>query len=151
MHTIHHSNWNSFFSIASSSTNNDKGLQFELLTVNVLRSHPIYKSTLENVWVLREGLPSNIKKKLNIPQADEGIDIIAQTYSGDFWAIQCKFKASKEPPTMRELSTFNNLAHTHCKNISMAILFHTGERGVRKKHLMGEKYAEVGTANNNNR
>lgn len=137
-------NWNSFFSIASSSTNHDKGLQFELLTVNVLRSHPVYKSKLENVWLLREGLPSNIKKKLNIPQADEGIDIIAQTYSGEFWAIQCKFKASKEPPTMRELSTFNNLAHTHCKNISMAILFHTGERGVRKKHLMGEKYAEVG-------
>ena len=144
MKSVTFSNWNSFFSIASSSTNHDKGLQFELLTVNVLRSHPVYKSKLENVWLLREGLPSNIKKKLNIPQADEGIDIIAQTYSGEFWAIQCKFKSSKEPPTMRELSTFNNLAHTHCNNISMAILFHTGERGVRKKHLMGEKYAEVG-------
>lgn len=144
MKSVTFSNWNSFFSIASSSTNHDKGLQFELLTVNVLRSHPVYKSKLENVWLLREGLPSNIKKKLNIPQADEGIDIIAQTYSGEFWAIQCKFKASNQPPTMRELSTFNNLAHTHCKNISMAILFHTGERGVRKKHLMGEKYAEVG-------
>lgn len=136
--------WASFFQSASLSTNHDKGLQFELLTASVLRSHPVYASTLENVWLLREGLPSDIKKKLNIPQSDEGIDIIAQTYSGEFWAIQCKFKASKEPPTMRELSTFNNLAHTHCKNISMAILFHTGERGVRKKHLMGEKYAEVG-------
>lgn len=143
MKYIHYNNWNSFFTSASSS-NHDKGLQFELLTVNVLKSHPIYASTLEHVWLLREGLPSNIKKKLNIPQADEGIDIIAQTYSGEFWAIQCKFKATKQPPTMRELSTFNNLAHTHCKNISMAILFHTGERGVRKKHLMGDKYAEVG-------
>jgi len=144
MKSVTFSSWNSFFTSASSSTNHDKGFQFELLTVSVLKRHPIYKSTLENVWLLREGLPSNIKKKLNIPVADEGIDIIAQTYSGEFWAIQCKFKASKEPPTMRELSTFNNLAHTHCKNISLAILFHTGERGVRKKHLMGDKYAEVG-------
>jgi superfamily II DNA or RNA helicase len=144
MKSVTSSNWNSFFSTASSSTNHDKGLQFELLTVSVLKRHPIYASSLEHVWLLREGLPSNIREKLNIPLADEGIDIIAQTYSGEFWAIQCKFKSSKEPPTMRELSTFNNLAHTHCKNISMAILFHTGERGVRKKHLMGDKYAEVG-------
>jgi superfamily II DNA or RNA helicase len=144
MKSLNFTSWNSFFTFASSSSNHDKGLQFELLTVSVLKSHPIYASTLEHVWLLRDGLPSNIKKKLNMPQADEGIDIIAQTYSGQFWAIQCKFKASKEPPTMRELSTFNNLAHTHCKNISLAILFHTGERGVRKKHLMGDKYAEVG-------
>jgi predicted helicase len=144
MKSLNFTSWNSFFTFASSSSNHDKGLQFELLTVSVLKRHPIYASTLEHVWLLREGLPSNIKKKLNMPVADEGIDIIAQTYSGEFWAIQCKFKVSKEPPTMRELSTFNNLAHTHCKNISMAILFHTGERGVRKKHLMGDKYAEVG-------
>ena len=139
-----HKNWNSFFTSASASTKQDKGLQFELLTVRVLKSHTIYASQVEKVWLLREGVPSDLRDKLNIPLTDEGIDIIAQTYSGEYWAIQCKFKSSKEPPTMRELSTFNNLAHTHCKNITLAILFHTGERGVRKKHLMGEKYAEVG-------
>ena len=73
MKSVTFSNWNSFFLTASSSTKHDKALQFELLTVNILRSHPVYKSTLENVWLLREGLPSNIKKKLNIPQADEGM------------------------------------------------------------------------------
>jgi superfamily II DNA or RNA helicase len=144
MESIKYKNWNAFFKAASLSKNHDKGLQFELLTVQVLKSHPVYASKIEKVWLLREGVPSELKKKLNIPNSDEGIDIIAQTYAGEYWAIQCKFKSSKEPPTMRELSTFNNLAHTHCKNISLAILFHTGERGVRKKHLMGEKYAEVG-------
>jgi hypothetical protein len=49
-----------------------------------------------------------------------------------------------EPPTIKELSTFNSLAHTYCRNISMEFLFLMGERGVRKKHLMGEKYAEIG-------
>ena len=137
-------NWNSFFKTASSSTNHEKGLLFEKLTVNILKSHPVYASKIRNTWLLREGVPSDLKRKLNIPSTDEGIDIVAETFSGEYWAIQCKFKSSNEPPTMRELSTFNNLAHTHCKNISMAILFHTGERGVRKKHLMGDNYAEVG-------
>lgn len=139
-----YTSWNSFFNTATSSTKHEKGLLFEKLTVNVLKSHPIYASKIRNTWLLREGVPSELKKKLNIPSTDEGIDIVAETYSGEYWAIQCKFKSSNEPPTMRELSTFNNLAHTHCKNISMAILFHTGERGVRKKHLMGDNYAEVG-------
>lgn len=136
--------WDDFFKIASSLQKHEKGLLFEQLIVHILKVYPIYASILKNVWLLREGCPTSIKKKLNLPNTDEGIDIIAETFSGEFWAIQCKFKASKEPPTMRELSTFNNLAHTHCNNISRSILFHTGERGVRKKHLMGEKYTEIG-------
>lgn len=136
--------WDSFFKSASALTNYEKGLMFERLTVHLLKTHPLYASSVDKVWLLRDCVPSTLKTKLNLPNTDEGIDIIAETFSGAYWAIQCKFKSSKEPPTMRELSTFNNLAHTHCKNISMAILFHTGERGVRKKHLMGEKYTEVG-------
>jgi superfamily II DNA or RNA helicase len=136
--------WDSYFQTAVSASNHQKGLDFELLTVKVLKSYHVYTSKIEKVWHLREGVPSDLKRKLNLPSSDEGIDIIAKTFDGDYWAIQCKFKASKEPPTMKELSTFNSLAHTHCKNISLAILFHTGERGVRKKHLMGEKYSEVG-------
>lgn len=117
---------------------------FERLTVHILKTHPLYASTIDKVWLLRDGVPSTLKTKLNLPNTDEGIDIIAQTFTGAYWAIQCKFKSSKDAPTMRELSTFNNLAHTHCKHISMAMLFHTGERGVRKKSLMGSKYSEVG-------
>jgi superfamily II DNA or RNA helicase len=138
------SNWETFFEQAVTSSKFDKGLAFELLTVKVLKSYHVYTSKIEKIWHLREGVPSDLKRKLNLPSSDEGIDIIAQTFSGEYWAIQCKFKSSMEPPNMKELSTFNNLAHTHCKNISLAILFHTGERGVRKKHLMGEKYTEVG-------
>ncbi len=144
MNKIDFQDWNSFFKKNSTLQNHQKGLMFEILTVQTLKYHHIYKSIIQNVWLLRNGVPAQLKKKLNLPNTDEGIDIIAQTYSGEYWAIQCKFKSSNEPPTMRELSTFNNLAHTHCKNISSAILFHTGEKGVRKKHLMGDKYAEVG-------
>lgn len=144
MKSIDFSNWNSFFKTASLSSNQDKGLQFELLTVHVLKSHPTYVSKVKEVWLLRNGVPSDLRKKLNIPPTDEGIDLIAQTYAGEFWAIQCKFKSSKEPPRMKELGTFNNLAHSVCKNISLAILFHTGEKGVKKRHLMSENYQEVG-------
>jgi hypothetical protein len=74
MKSIDYSNWNSFFKSASLSTNHDKGLQFELLVVSVLKRHPINASTLEHVWLLRECLPLNIKKKHNIPRAGEVID-----------------------------------------------------------------------------
>jgi predicted helicase len=144
MRSLEYSNWNSFFKTASLSSSQDKGLQFELLTVHVLKSHPTYVSKVEKVWLLRDGVPSDLRNKLNIPPTDEGIDIIAQTYAGEYWAIQCKFKSSKEPPRMKELGTFNNLAHSVCKNISLAILFHTGEKGVKKRHLMSENYQEVG-------
>ena len=137
-------NWHSFFAFTQTLTNHQKGEWFELLTIHILQSHPIYVSLIDKVWLLRQGVPNELKEKLNLPNADEGIDIIAQTHAGDYYAIQCKFKSSNEPPTVKELSTFNNLANTHCKNISLAILFHTGERGIRKKHLMGEHYSEVG-------
>jgi superfamily II DNA or RNA helicase len=144
MKNINYANWNSYISNSRRLSTQEKGLSFEVLTFHILKTHPVYASKVKEVWLLRNGAPNDVNKKLNLPGTDEGIDIIAQTYSGEYWAIQCKFKSSMEPPTMRELSTFNNLAHTHCKNISMAILFHTGERGVRKKHLMGDKYSEVG-------
>jgi superfamily II DNA or RNA helicase len=122
----------------------EKGKYFEELTYLILTTKPVYTSLLKNVWIHGKGMPSSIAKKLNLPRTDEGIDLIAETYSGQYWAIQCKFKGANQSPTYKELSTFTHLAHTHCKNISMALLVHTGERGVRKKHLLGDKYSEIG-------
>jgi predicted helicase len=140
-----HNNWHTYFDEMSINLrNHKKGKEFEVLTSNVLKNHPIYASKVKDVWILRDGAPKDLIKKLNLPSPDEGIDLIAKTYTGEYWAIQCKFKSSMHPPTMKELATFNNLANTHCKNISLAILFHTGERGVRKRYLMGKNYTEVG-------
>lgn len=139
------SNWKSFCNLTLNLTKFEKGLLFEILTYQVLKNHYKYSSLLKNVWLLRENnVPFEVKKYLNLTNSDEGIDIVAETFKGEFWAIQCKFKSKNSPPTVKELSTFTNLSYNYCKNFSYAILFHTGDRGVRKKHLLGDKYLEIG-------
>lgn len=136
--------WNEFFTYANTLTEKAKGDIFEYLTKLILSTKPEYSSILKNVWIQQEGIPKEIKEKLNLPDTDEGIDIVAETFTGEYWAIQCKFKGQNQTPTYKELSTFGNLSNNYCKNISLALLVHTGEKGVRKKKLLGENYSEIG-------
>lgn len=136
--------WDEFFSFANSLSANDKGNIFESLTKLILTTKPEYSSILKKVWLHNEDIPKEIREKLNLPTTDEGIDLVAETYTGKYWAIQCKFKGQNQPPNYKELSTFGNLANSYCKNISLALLVHTGEKGVRKKKLLGENYTEIG-------
>jgi superfamily II DNA or RNA helicase len=135
--------WDDFFSHAQSLKEKGKGDIFEYLTKLILTTKPEYSSILKNIWLYNE-IPTGIRNKLNLPARDEGIDLIAETYHGQYWAIQCKFKGHNESPTFKELSTFAQLANNFCKNVSLALLVHTGERGVRKRYLLGEKYSELG-------
>jgi predicted helicase len=59
-----------------------------------------------------------LKKRLKLPNTDEGIDLIAETFDNQYWAIQCKYRSDKTE-TLKvkgDLATFNNLAFTVCKN-----------------------------------
>lgn len=48
---------------------------------------------------------------------DEGIDLLAETNNGKFWAVQRKFRSDAEKPlTYCELSTFTSLAFVTCKD-----------------------------------
>ena len=136
--------WDEFFSHANTLREKEKGDLFETLTKLILTTRPEYTLTLKNVWIQHEGIPKDIREKLNLPTSDEGIDIVAETFTGEFWAIQCKFKGQNQTPTYKELSTFGNLANSYCKNISLALLVHTGEKGVKKRKLLGENYSEIG-------
>lgn len=136
--------WNDFFSYANTLSDNGKGDIFEYLTKLILITRPEYSSILKNVWRQRDNIPKNIREKLKLPTTDEGIDIIAETFQGEYWAIQCKFKGQNQSPTYKELSTFGNLANNYCKNIALALLVHTGNKGVKKKILLGENYTEIG-------
>ncbi|MBD5320046.1 MAG: DEAD/DEAH box helicase [Bacteroides sp.] len=69
---------------AESFTQKDKGTQFERLMRSWLLSDPRY-SMLTEVW-LWEDFPS----KADFGGKDTGIDLVARTDSGDYWAIQCK-------------------------------------------------------------
>lgn len=136
--------WDSFFSHANSLSEKGKGDLFEHLTYLMLITRPEYTSILKNVWLQGQKMPQKVREKINLPANDVGIDLVAETVRGEFWAIQCKFKGQNQAPTYKELSTFTYLANTYCKNISLAVLVHTGEKGVKRKSLLGEKYTEIG-------
>jgi predicted helicase len=118
------------------SSTSDKGAVFERLTQLYLQTAPEYQSELEHIWALRDVRPK-VRKRLALPTLDEGIDFIAQTRHGKYWAIQSKFRSQHDKPLTRtELGTFSSLAFNTCSNIDLAVVAHTASKPISKRHLM---------------
>ena len=69
----------------SSFTEKDKGTKFEKLMRTWLRTDSRY-NTLTDVWLWED-----FSSKKDFGGKDTGIDLVAKTEMGDYWAIQCKF------------------------------------------------------------
>lgn len=63
----------------------DKGDRFERLMQAYLKTDPRYAFLFKNVWLWNE-----FPGKLDLGGSDTGIDLVALTNEGDYWAIQCK-------------------------------------------------------------
>ncbi|MCT4664236.1 MAG: DEAD/DEAH box helicase family protein [Flavobacteriales bacterium] len=63
----------------------DKGDRFERLMQAYLQTDPTYTSLFQYVWLWNE-----FPNKDEFGGKDTGIDLVALTYEGDYWAIQCK-------------------------------------------------------------
>lgn len=63
----------------------DKGDRFERLMQAYLQTDPKYAFKFKNVWMWNE-----FPGKLDLGGGDTGIDLVALTHEGDYWAIQCK-------------------------------------------------------------
>jgi predicted helicase len=114
--------------IDSSETTKEKGDIFELLTKLYLQINPKYSTKFSEVWLYNE-VPSNTLKKLNLPTKDMGIDLIAETKQGEYWAIQCKYKSDESKSlTWKEISTFESLAFVKGKGISAGLIATTVDR-----------------------
>jgi len=128
--------WDDFWERASKLSNTEKGIAFERLTQLYLQTAPEYRTKLQDVWLLRD-VPADVRRDLNLPAPDEGIDLIARTVGGEYWAIQSKFRSQRDKPlTRRELGTFTSLAFNTCNNIALAVVSHTATEPVSKRHLM---------------
>ena len=70
--------WEAFRELAEKQTvSKDKGDLFERLTQLYLITSPTYRSKLKNVWWCNnDELPERVRKKLNLPKDDEGIDLL---------------------------------------------------------------------------
>ena len=132
--------WESFRElVANQKTSKEKGDFFERLTQLYLQSSPIYKSKIKHVWWCNNGeLPEHIRKKLNLPTDDEGIDLICETFDGEYWSVQSKYRSNSSPPLpSKELATFQRLSFVIGKNISLGLIVHTQAKKIQKSHLMG--------------
>jgi len=63
----------------------DKGTRFERLMQAYLKTDPKYAYLFKKVM-----LWSEFPGRKDLGGGDTGIDLVAQTYAGDYWAIQCK-------------------------------------------------------------
>jgi predicted helicase len=98
--------WDDFWERAGTLSNSEKGIAFERLTQLYLEASPEYRTKLQHVWLLRD-VPADIRRQLNLPAPDEGIDLLARTQRGKYWAIQTKFRSQCDRPlTRRELGTY---------------------------------------------
>jgi len=126
----------------------DKGDLFERLTQLYLITSSTYRSKLKNVWWCNNGeLPDRVRKKLNLPKDDEGIDLLCETFEGQFWSVQSKYRSNSDKAlTTKELSKFLSLSFVTGKNISYGLIAHTSNKKVQKSHLMGAT-TEIGLQN----
>jgi predicted helicase len=71
--------WDNFYDRTKAlSSRGAKGAVFERLTQLYLQTTPEYRTELQHVWLLRE-VPADVRRRLNLPGPDEGIDLIART------------------------------------------------------------------------
>ena len=121
--------WGDFVRQLKKKSDKEKGDLFEHLVRAYLQLDPEYATKLRKVWLL-DDVPFALRKKLHLPASDQGIDLIAETNTGEYWAIQCKYRENTERALAwgGDLSTFAGLAFGLCKNISFGLVCSTTER-----------------------
>ena len=67
------------------TSESDKGTKFERLMKNFLLTYQVYKGVFEKVWLWKD-----FPYRAELGGKDLGIDIVAKTFNGEFWAVQCK-------------------------------------------------------------
>ena len=79
----------------------DKGDRFERLMKAYLMTLPLYANQLKKIWLWNEFPYREI-----LGGKDTGIDLVAQTVDGDYWAIQCKCFQEKSYITKPDVDSF---------------------------------------------
>lgn len=77
----------------------DKGTAFEKLIKMFLETEPKYMQTLSNVWMWKD-----FPYRDNL--GDIGIDLVAKTFTDEYWAIQCKFYEEEHTITKDDVDSF---------------------------------------------
>ena len=85
-----------------SSSKREKGDFFERLMKAYLLKAPKYSATIKEVWLWND-FP--FKKEFGTGK-DVGVDLVAKTHSGEYWAVQCKFYERTTRINKEDVDTF---------------------------------------------
>jgi predicted helicase len=89
----------------------DKGDRFERLVQSYLQTDPTYSTLLKYVWMWNE-----FPGKKDFGGKDVGIDLVAMTFEGDYWAIQCKCYAADSLIDKKSVDSFLSTSSREFKN-----------------------------------
>ena len=67
------------------------GKLFEYFAKYYFQHAPSEEGNFNNVWLFHE-VPFDVRQKLNIGNADYGVDLILENTQNQYYAVQCKFK-----------------------------------------------------------
>jgi predicted helicase len=85
----------------AAATNRDAGTYFEELTIRYLRNEPVYRE------LYREVLPyADWAERRKLDKRDTGIDLVAETVTGEVHAIQCKLYAADHRVQKADIDSF---------------------------------------------
>ncbi len=98
--------WSEFERALRPLDRKEKGDAFEDLIRLYLLSDPVFITKLANVWHHTE-VPQRVIDELDLPHPEIGVDLVAQTRDGGYWAIQCKYHQDRTGNVgYSELKTF---------------------------------------------
>ncbi|MCR5834638.1 MAG: DEAD/DEAH box helicase family protein [Selenomonadaceae bacterium] len=86
---------------SSANLEKEKGDKFERLMKNFMLTYPAWSNDFENVWLWNE-----FPLRGDLGSIDLGIDIVAKTKDGKFWAAQCKFYAETTTISKDDVAAF---------------------------------------------
>ena len=92
----------------------DKGDRFERLVQAYLKTDPKYAILFKEVWMWNE-----FPAKKDFGGKDTGIDLVAYTHEGDYWAIQCKCFAETAAIDKKAVDTFLSTSSKQFSNEQM--------------------------------
>lgn len=79
----------------------EQGTKFELLMLRWFKTAKLYKDIISDVWMLND-----FPGKDGLGYTDIGIDLVAKTKEGEYWAIQCKCYDKDTYVSQSDVDTF---------------------------------------------
>jgi len=121
-----------------SFSEHDKGTRFERLMQAWLRTDPLYKDRFSDVWLWNE-----FPGRKDFGGKDTGIDLVAKTHEGDWWAVQCKCYAESASIDKPAVDSFLSTSGRSFENENFQTTFFSNRLWIATTNRWGSNAEET--------